>query len=120
MKYIHHNVTSICGFVEDNNLTMKRINSDGRNSGEVSSTSDLIEMLEKSNQLWGTSLDYFFIVADSGIKDNIDLKKAIISIESGALPGFILVAYQDGGVISVSGKAYPFQKEAESAAWWHV
>jgi len=120
MKFIHHNVTSVCDFIKDNNLTIKKIKSDGQNKGEISSTSELIEMLEKSNKLWGTSLGYFFIVDEYEINDDIDLKNAVISIESGTLPGFILVAYQDGGVISVSGKAYPFQKEAESAVWWHV
>lgn len=120
MKFIHHSVASICSFVADNNLTITRVHADGQNTGEISSTPDLLEMLEKSNKLWGTILDYFFIVTDYKFEYKIDLTNAVISVESGAINGFVLVAYQDGGVISVSGKAYPFQKDAESASWWRV
>ncbi len=120
MKFIHHSVTSICGFVSDNNLTVTRFQVDGQNIGEISSTHELNEMLEKSNKLWGTNLYYFFIVTDYKFEHNIDLKNAVISVESGVINGFVLIAYQDGGVISVSGKAYPFQKDAKSAPWWRV
>jgi hypothetical protein len=31
---------------------------------------------------------------------------------------FLLAAYQDGGLISVSGLQLSFQKRAEPADWW--
>jgi hypothetical protein len=31
---------------------------------------------------------------------------------------FLVVAYQDGGIISVSGTMLPFQMSAERAEWW--
>jgi hypothetical protein len=31
---------------------------------------------------------------------------------------FLLVAYQDDGIISVSGTTLPFQTSAKQAEWW--
>ncbi|WP_370677824.1 hypothetical protein [Pleomorphomonas sp. PLEO] len=120
MKRIHHDVTSICAFISTRKLVITKIRAGKQRFKETASPHDLAEMLEKSNTLWGTKLDYFFFVSDGDAPDNIDLANVVSSVESGAIPGFILVAYQDGGVISVSNKPYPFQEDAEPAAWWYV
>lgn len=120
MRYIHDDATSICIFIADNNLKITRHSIDEQCRSNSASTVNILDMQEKSYKLWGTSLDYFFFVSSGEAKEEMDIKKAIEYVESGKLGGFILVAYQDGGLISVSGKVYPFQERAESAAWWYV
>ncbi|PKR89713.1 hypothetical protein CXZ10_07385 [Pleomorphomonas diazotrophica] len=120
MRYIHHDVTAICDFIAGNNLNIIRLPPAEQNSSEIFRTANVEDMLEKSHKLWGTNLDYFFIVTDGDLDNNMDIKKAIEYTESGKIRGFLLAAYQDGGIISVSNKVYPFQEGAEMAAWWYV
>lgn len=120
MRYIHRDVTAVCEFIADNSLTITKLPLSGGSPAELFSVQDIEDMLKKSHKLWGTNLDYFFVVAASGVKKSMDLKKAVEYAESGDLNGFILIAYQDGGIISVSRIVYPFQEGAELAAWWYV
>lgn len=120
MRYIHYDATSVCDFIANNNLTITRLPIDGRGSGSFSQVRDVASMLEKSHKLWGTYLYYFFAVAGNKLGDNLDMKKAVELAEAGEFGGFLLIAYQDGGIISVSDRPYSFQEGAEPAAWWYV
>ena len=120
MRYIHSDVASVCDFIANNKLTITRLSVDGHGSNNLYQVQDVADMLEKSHKLWGVYLDYFFVVADKKLSDNLDMKNAVEYAEAGKLNGFLLIAYQDGGVISVSDRAYSFQEGAEPADWWHV
>jgi hypothetical protein len=49
----------------------------------------------------------------------LPLKDAVLKIEaSPANNHFLVVGYEDGGVISVSGTTLPFQINARPADWW--
>lgn len=65
MKYIHFDVAPICELIAEKNLTITRISFDGRNVEGAISLEKIGDMLDKSYKLWGTRLDYFFLVANN-------------------------------------------------------
>ena len=77
------------------------------------------DMLRKTDTLWGLSLPYYLRISTSAETQAAPLDDAVARIES-ARPSdeFVIVAYQDGGIISVSGRQLPFQEHAKRADWW--
>jgi hypothetical protein len=72
-----------------------------------------------AHTLWGAALPYYFIVSKLIEAGTISLKEAVANIEaSPADDRFLIVAYQDGGLITVSAAALPFQLGARKADWW--
>jgi hypothetical protein len=119
MKRIHRDVGAICSLITDNGLVTLKARSDGNRQSEVMPASAVRELLDRSNQLWGRSLDYFLAIQENENFSARGLSEAVVSVEAPGTVGFLLVAYQDGGVISISSRTYPFQQDAPSAAWWH-
>lgn len=119
MKCIHHEVGAICSFVTDRGLSIVKLRSKGMHPNEKVPISSIEELLDRSNQLWGKSLEYFLSISEFRDFSGRGLRDTIASFETDGAAGFLLVAYQDGGVISISNKMYPFQRDALSAAWWH-
>jgi hypothetical protein len=77
------------------------------------------EMDKRTETLWGTSLPYYLFVSPLIEDKRLSLQDAVASAESWpSKDRFLLVAYQDGGLISVSGMLLPFQEEARPAEWW--
>jgi hypothetical protein len=76
-------------------------------------------MLEQSQSLLGLSLPHFISVSNSIAANCVSLDKAVAKTEAlGSGEDFLIVAYQDGGLISISGTLLPFQEIAELAEWW--
>jgi hypothetical protein len=50
----------------------------------------------------------------------VTLAETVTSVEAAAASAvrFLVVAYQDDGIISISGTMLPFQMSAERAEWW--
>jgi hypothetical protein len=77
------------------------------------------ETLRNSETLWGALLPYYLKVANSIETEASSLKEAVSKVEtSPANNTILLVGYEDGGVISVSGTTLPFQINAKPAQWW--
>jgi hypothetical protein len=77
------------------------------------------EMLSLTDTLWGTALPYYYEVANSPDAVSMPLEQAVASVEGAPwTERFLVVAYQDGGLITVSGVILPFQAGARKAEWW--
>jgi hypothetical protein len=76
-------------------------------------------MLEQSQSLWGLSLPHFICVSKSIAAGCISISEAVAKTEALVSPeDFLIVAYQDGGIISISGTLLAFQEGADPAEWW--
>jgi hypothetical protein len=76
-------------------------------------------MLNKSHELWGLILDCYLRCSDQCEVEPLEVKVAVKRVEMNVdSQDFLLIAYQDGGVISVSSRLLPFQQNATSATWW--
>jgi hypothetical protein len=78
-------------------------------------------MLEQSQTLWGTSLPHFLRVSKSKVANCLSIGEAVAKTEElVSSEDFLIVAYQDGGLISISGTLLPFQESEKSAEWWEL
>jgi hypothetical protein len=120
MRYIHHTADNIREYIENNNLGVVKRSCDGKPPLEIVAPSVIGDMLEQSHTLWGLALPYFVSVSKKMEAELVTLAEAVMSVEAAAAPAvrFLVVAYQDGGIISVSGTMLPFQMSAERAEWW--
>ena len=91
-----------------------------RHSSPAATTCDAIEeMLEQSQTLWGLSVPHFICVSKSIATNCVSIDEAVAKTEGlESHDDFLIVAYQDGGLISISGRLLPFQEIAEPAEWW--
>jgi hypothetical protein len=121
MRYLHHEAQKIVRYVQEHQLHVFRCTFDG-NAVSVEASANIIdEMCKASETLWGTRLPYYAIASRSSQIEEMNLETAVLKIESEPRPDkFVVVAYQDGGLISVSGVELPFQIGADAAAWWAV
>jgi hypothetical protein len=119
MRHLHDEAAGILEYMSSHGLTVTRRDFQGR-PGTTAETADAIEeMLKRSETLWGTALPYYLYISKGPEGGPLALKQAVVEIEAAAEPErFLVVAYQDGGVISVSGTVLPFQRTARDAAWW--
>ncbi len=119
MRFIHKSADEICEYVTDRELIVLRCANDGRSSEVVVLTSAIMEMLKQSETLWGLALPYYLSISSAQQPSCLDLSRAVSKIEAAAdSRNFLLVAYQDGGLISVSSVLLPFQKDSDRADWW--
>jgi len=85
------------------------------------SPEDLDAYFSQSNLLWGLMPKTFVYVGIREPQGNLTLHKAIQDAEyAGNDASFLLVGYQDGGLISVSNRKLAFQAEAQPADWWQI
>jgi hypothetical protein len=119
MRYIHKNADAIRQYVEANKLHLAKCSHAASASSTSVEPAEIDEMMKRSEALLGTALPYYIIVTKSYETGCLPFREAISVVENSAeSERFLLVAYQDGGIISVSGAILPFQKEAEPANWW--
>ena len=98
---------------------MTKCVSNGSAPPEEASSALIKEILKETDTLWGTVLPYHASVSRTKETENLPLWEAVARIEAAQEPDrFLVVAYQDGGVTSVSGTRFPFQADARPAEWW--
>jgi hypothetical protein len=67
----------------------------------------------------GLSLPYYLRISEAPETEAISLERAVTKVEAGSIENrFLIVGYQDGGIISISGRMFPFQEHAKRADWW--
>ena len=79
------------------------------------------DLLRESQELWGTSAPSYLAVRKSHAPPEYGtLADAVASVETtGGTDDYLLIAFQDGGVISVSETRFAFQDDAKPATWWY-
>jgi hypothetical protein len=119
MRYLHQEVDEICKYILASGLCVIVCSNDGTAVPSVASTDAITEMLKASNSLWGQVLNYYLRVAKLTEAKCLPLREAVDGVEKDSgLADFLIVAYQDGGLISVSALQLPFQNLAKPAQWW--
>lgn len=120
MKYIHHTDTGIVDYIAAKNLTVSKCPNDASSPATSAAASDVADMLKKSDLLWGTAMPAYLLVSSSTETTQLPLDEAVSQIENAkASDRFVIIAYQDGGLISVTGTKLPFQENADKADWWY-
>ncbi|MBS0219678.1 MAG: hypothetical protein JSR91_02955 [Proteobacteria bacterium] len=119
MRYLHYEVDEICNYTHSRCLAVSKCDFENKVTPVAVSIDAIEEMLKRSETLWGLALPYYLSIAKSVEANSLTLKEAVEQVEaSPSADRFLLVAYQDAGVISVSGVALPFQIAARDAKWW--
>ena len=119
MRYLHLNADQICQYIEDRGLHVTQCICDGSSPPFAAPPNVIQNMLARSEVLWGTSLPFYISVSRSFEAEARSLQEDVLRIEaSPAADNFLIVAYQDGGLITVSGMILPFQVQAAPADWW--
>jgi hypothetical protein len=119
MRYLHENPEKICDYVRVRGLVVSKCHSTEVSATVVLDVSAIEAMDKKTETLWGTSLPYYLFVSPVIEDKRLLLRDAVADAESWpSKDRFLLVAYQDGGLISASGMVLPFQEEALLAEWW--
>jgi hypothetical protein len=119
MRYLHKDVVNIRKFVESKQLKIRACTYEGHLTSDKPELDPISEMLRATDKLWGRRLSYFLDVSSSTDQAVLPLKEAVLRVEAAVVSDdFLLVGYQDGGIISISGKILPFQTDAKVAEWW--
>lgn len=118
MRYLHRQVGAICQYLESIGISVMRCSYDGSSPPSVAAPGAIEDMLKQSHTLWGLRLPYFLSVAKSIETETLPLQEAVLRVEASRSDKFLIVAYQDDGIISISGTTLPFQEQAERAEWW--
>lgn len=119
MRCMHQSASEIRKCADSRALNVVKCNNDGSSSPVTTTSNAIEEMLEQWQSLWGLALPHFICVSNSITANCVSLEKAVAETEAFASgEDFLIVAYQDGGIISISGTLLPFQKTAELAEWW--
>jgi hypothetical protein len=119
VRFIHNEARQISEYVELTGVRVALCHSDGAGSPMQERTSAIEAILRESHVLWGLSLPYYLSVSTSVLSPAAPLNEAVAKVEAAhSSKEFLVVAHQDGGIISVSGMELPFQKDAEPADWW--
>jgi hypothetical protein len=119
MRYLHQDAAGISKHVASLDLSVQVCSNNGTSAPSATSVHAIEEMLKASDLLFGLVLDYYLTVSKSAQAKCLPLAEAVSAVEASASSEeFLIVAYQDGGVISVSGIQHLFQRQASAAQWW--
>jgi hypothetical protein len=119
--YLHLNVDAIIDHVQEQALSVSKCDRPGYLATIVAGDSAIREMFLETHRLWGTNLPYYLAVSKDPRPSGQPLANAVDQILAGApSEEFLVIAYQDGGLLTVSRKRLPFQDAAASADWWRM
>ena len=119
MRYLHLQVTDVARFVVSAHLVVSKCDRNGKMPPSQVDQSAIAEVLAASEKLWGALLPYYLWVSTSHREHPTTLSEGVVEVEAGSHPEeFLLVGYEDGGVISISNTKLSFQTGARAADWW--
>lgn len=120
MKFLHDDISEIISFAANSGLKVIRITFEINRPVTLTpgTFDDLYGMFEQSKTLWGEDASYYFYLSTNGSLNDYIPINAVRAVETSTEICFLLFAYQDGGVISVSGQVLTFQNDAADASWW--
>jgi hypothetical protein len=119
MRYLHDEGFRICEYASSLGLAVTRCDVENKSSPTAVEANAIGEMLKSSEILWGAALPYYLCISETFEAKAPSLKEAVLQVEASTdRKKFLIIAYQDGGLISVSGAMLPFQIDARTAEWW--
>jgi hypothetical protein len=119
LRFFHRTSEPILDFVGEFSLNVFKVGLDGHqhlDHHEISSASPnaVQKALEDSKRLWGVAADYCLLASPLEKAQAADVHR--LSVGDFLSHEFLLLPYSDGGLISFSSTALPFQNEP--AEWW--
>jgi hypothetical protein len=119
MRYLHTHVGDIVRYVEAAGLAVSKCDRHGITRPSKVSGAAISEMLKATRALWGALLPYYLWVSSSPREHAVTLEAGIAEVQASAdADAFLLVGYEDEGVISISNRKLSFQVGARPADWW--
>jgi hypothetical protein len=119
MRYLHKSVEPIAAFLEGGGLKLFLLDFKGEEPPKPVDANALKPYLEESNLLWGINHNSYLVATHGGAQpDRMMVHEAVKQAETESSIILALVAYVDGGIISVSNQQFYFQREAQSGEWW--
>jgi hypothetical protein len=121
VRFLHDTSSEISAFCAENKYHVFVVPNKSGTPPTIGKLHAIEDLLHQSQKLWGTSAPFYFVARKSQLlPDDRTLADAVVSVETMAWgDDFLLIAYQDGGLISVSGRRFTFQESAKPAPWWH-
>jgi len=113
----HRDSSAICRAVGAQNLKVWMQSVSGLDAPKVAGIGVIADMIKQSEVLWGTALPWY-LAASKADQSSCSLVGAVSHIGEGDPTTVLIIAYQDGGLISVSAVAQPFHQNAVPAPWW--
>lgn len=119
MRYLHYEAQPIRDYMQSRHLVVTKCDFENKHPPIEDHLNSIEEMLKRSETLWGAALPYFCYISGSFEANAPSLAKAVPQVEATSdADRFLIVAYQDAGLISISGVELPFQKGARDGKWW--
>lgn len=118
MRYLHKSVEPIAEFLESRGLKLFFLDFKGEEPSKPVDATALKPYLEESNLLWGANPNTYLVATHGVQPDPTMVHEAVEQAESESPIVLALVAYVDGGIISVSNQQFDFQRETQSGEWW--
>ncbi|MBJ6126251.1 hypothetical protein [Microvirga splendida] len=118
MRYLHQSVEPIAEFLESRGLRLFLLDFKGEEPSKPVDATALKPYLEESNLLWGDNPNTYLVAAHGAQPPTMMVHEAVEQAETESPIILALVAYADGGIISVSNQQFDFQRETQSGEWW--
>jgi hypothetical protein len=120
MRYLHKEFDPIAAYIRHRPVILHLLDCGGQNT-ETIEHSALEDYFERTHTYWGTAPKNYVYASFNAEIDPIPLGEALSRVEDVRTSnGFLLVGYNDGGLISISKEKLPFQDRAERAPWWRI
>jgi len=121
MRFLHKEFDSIVRFIDAHSLNTFVLDTEGAKAPRKVGARFLLNYGIATQQYNGAAPTDYIVVTEAA---SVESKKALDAIreketENRAL-SFILIGYNDGGVLSISSRYLPFHDEAQRADWWTI
>jgi hypothetical protein len=113
MQFLHQTADEIYAYIKSRGLHVTKYSADGKSPPTPARPEIVKEMLATSETLWGDSLKWYVGVSGSDAESPLSLHEAVPSIERSVGENFLVVAFNDGGIFTISSKLLPFQESAK-------
>jgi hypothetical protein len=122
MRNLHRDISDILEYVRSSGLTCELEDVGGVAQPTKIGLDGVEDYFDATFSYHGdTPRKYLrFLSANSSLATHV--KTAVREIEAGSVPGgFLLIGYEDGGVISISANELSFQSsEYDADRWYHI
>jgi hypothetical protein len=121
MLFLHRDIELIEDYIASHRLRMAISDLLGTSS-KPATMEEVRQYFRETYEYQGEPAKAYILVAQHDNSDvALPLRQAAKEVEmQGGQEVFLLVGYEDGGVISISAALLPFQAHAPSAEWWRI
>lgn len=118
MRFLHKQIGPILDYIRDRKLTSYLMEVRGKQAPRTVDLDFIRAYADDTAKYLGAApIDYILVMAKDAAMPTVGVMIADIEgrLENSS---FVLIGYNDGGVISVSNHRLPCQVDAQPAEWW--